>query len=167
MNPNQCGTRRHLRSLDPNDAREIERFADWLATGGLHITRIRHLMETGAPLQLTAAPPYHVDDLVKIADPTDPDCGRWGVVVAVEDYRPMDYVFGPDGDRADFLILVTLKTTRGGQLVDDPRGPVPYEPVELAPLFGAAGGPGDWVRGGRVVSEQNWPRPRDGVTEAS
>jgi hypothetical protein len=76
----------------------------------------------------------------------------------------MDYVFGPDGDRADFLILVTLKTTRGGQLVDDPRGPVPYEPVELAPLFGADG---DWVRRGRVVSRRNWPTPRTGESDAS
>lgn len=171
MNPNQCGTGRHLTALHPDDRREVERFADWLATGGAHVVQVRHLMETGAPLQLIAAPPYRVDDLVKVVDETDPNFGRWGIVVDVHDYREGDV---PRPDRLDFLVMVSLKTTaRGIGIVDHPPGPVPFEPVELEPLFGgrysspSAGGTGDYVKSGRVVSPANWPAPRNGESDAS
>lgn len=169
MNPNQCGTGRDLATLHPADRRAIVEFGEWLATGAVHIKAVRHIMTGATRPQLIAAPPYHVDDFVKVTDETDPNVGRWGIVVDVIDYRDGDV---PLGDRLEFLVMVSLKTTRPGVgVVEHPPGPVPFEPCELAPLFGGpyrnGGGPGDYVKSGRVVSDKHWPAARTGLTDAS
>ena len=157
MRPDLCGTGRNLDTLHPGDRREIIAFGEWLAGGGAHIRAVRDLMAGKTRPQLIAAPPYRVDDFVKITDGVN--AGRWGIVTAIEDYRH------EHPGTLEFLIMVSLLTTRPGMgIVAHPPGPVPFEPWELAPLFA---GEGDWVRRGRVVSEKHWPPPRTGLTDAS
>lgn len=161
MRPDQCGTRR-TQFMDPRDRAAIEAFGHWLATAGVHIRLVRQLMKDGAPLQLTAGAPYHRDDFVKVSE--GGHAGRWGIVTDVIDYRWMHKVGGDNADRLDFLVMVQLFTTRPGiGLVEHPPAPVPFEPYELEELFGVRGGPGDWVKGGRVVSRRNWPAMRPEV----
>lgn len=167
MRPEQCGTGRPLDTLDPRDAAAIREFGDWLTArkaADQHRLAVQAIMSGATQLELVAGLPYHVDEFVKVTA-TGAHLGRWGIVVRVEDYRPMRYVHGDKPDRLEFLVMVSLKTTMPGVgMVEHPPAPVPFEPWELEPLFGTAGGPGDWVKGGRVVSRRNWPRMRDGFS---
>lgn len=116
-------------------------------------------------LAITAGPQYHVDDLVKVV--TGPFRGRWGRVVDVHDFRHTHKVGADNSDRCEWLISVRLLSLRDGEYVAFPPYSVPFEPYEIAPLWGADGGPGDWVKRGRVLRPLNWPRARQGTSEAS
>lgn len=174
MRPDQCGTGRNLDALHPLDRAAVQWFGSFLQATKVvtdHLRAVEQIVHGKVPLQLISAPPYRVDDFVKVVDETDPNVGRWGIVVDVIDYRDGDV---PRPDRLDFLVVVSLKTTRPGVgVVEYPPGPVPFEPVEIAPLFAgrysseSGGGTGDYVKAGRVVSAPNWPATRTGVSETS
>lgn len=168
MRPDQCGTGRPLEALDPADAAAVREFGEWLTarkTANQHQVAVATIMAGKLPLELVAGAPFHKDDFVKVANTEDGHdgsyVGRWGIVTEVIDYRGVNTF----GQGLDFLVMVALKTTMPGVgLVDQPPAPMPFEAWELEQLFGTAGGPGDWVRRGRVVSRANWPRSRDGLS---
>jgi hypothetical protein len=162
MRPDQCGSAgRPLTGGDLRVVRDFEAFLRTRAAATHHQATIAAIMHAPARPQLVSGPPYHVADLVKVVEDGD-FVGRWGQVVAIEDYRHLHVVGADNSRRLSFLIMVSLLTRRPGRgLVAYPPGPVPFEPVELAPLHEGAG---DWTKGGRVVSRRNWPRSRDGVS---
>jgi hypothetical protein len=165
MRPNQCGTGRPLDTLHPGDAAAIREFAEWLTdrkAANQHQVAVATIMAGATQLELVAGAPYHVDDFVKVTEGRHG--GRWGVVTEVIDYRGLHKVGADNSEYLSFLVMVSLKTTMPGVgMVEHPPAPVPFEPYELEQLFGAKGGAGDWVKGGRVVSRRNWPSTRDGL----
>lgn len=160
MRPDQCGTGRNLDRLNPLDRAAVvwaQRFLRASKAVSEHRAALTRITDSTGPKQLRCAPPFKAGDVVRVV--TAEHAGRWGRVVAVDDYRDRPYDQTHEGE--PFLIHVELLTTFRKQLVPVYPLPVPFDPTELKALFDDPSDcAGAWVRSGKVVSRRNWPRTR-------
>jgi hypothetical protein len=159
MRPDQCGS--SGRPLTAGDREVVDWFRSILPdlhAARAHEDRVADIMAGRVRLELLSGTPYHRDDFVKVV--TGPQRGRWGKVTEVHDFRHRRR-------ELEFVVMVSLLTVRDSEVVAHPPHAQPFEPEELSPLWGTDGGPGDWVKRGRVLRPLNWPRARTGHTEAS